>query len=131
MADALQKLAPPLAPPMPMQAAQAQPFNAAMLAAAALLLLLIIAWLVWKHGMPLWRRWRLRKELNSLPEGADISGMAQQLVELIRKHRLQAADAWWEDADALRFRRPMQGEGGQRMLAELKHQILAMERMRD
>lgn len=131
MADALQKLAPPLAPPMPVQAAQVQPFNAAMLAAAAFLLLLITAWLVWKHGMPLWRQWRLRKELNSLPEGPDISGMAQQLVELIRKHRLQAADAWWEDADALRFRRPVQGEGGQRMLAELKHQILAMERMRD
>src|SRR3569832_2889123 len=93
MADALQKLAPPLAPPMPMQAAQAQPFTAAMLAAAALLLLLIIAWLVWKHGMPLWRRWRLRKELNSLPEMSAPSGMAQQLVELIRKHRLQAADS--------------------------------------
>jgi len=132
MADPLQKLAPPIAPPMPEQAAHAGLIDAGLPVVIVLLLVPAVAWLVWKRGIPAWRRWRLRKELDALPDGPDVCSMAQRLVELVRKYRLQPEEAWWQTADTLRFQRPSEGsQEGRRALAQMKQQMACMERKRD
>lgn len=132
MADPLQKLAPPIAPPMPAPASHAGVIDAVLPIVIVLLLVPAAAWLIWKRGIPAWRRRRLRKALDALPEGPDVCGMAQRLVELVRTYRLQPEAAWWQAADALRFQRPSEGSPeDRRALAALKRQIACMERKRD
>lgn len=129
MADVLQKLAPPIAPPQPVEAAASGWGDAAIGATLLLLVVLAVAWLAWRHGIPAWKRWRLRKELAALPDGPNAPAVAQRLVVLVRKHRLQPADAWWQAVDSIRFRQP--SDGGMLLLAELKSQLLVAGGKRD